>query len=306
VTTDVQVDPGSGGLNPEVDPVALARSLDLPGIFDVHTHFLPQAVMDKVWQVFDDAGSRYGVDWPIAYRLPEEERVELLRGWGVARFTALVYAHRTGMAGWLNTWAAEFAMAHPDCLSTATFFPEPGVADYVEEALAAGARVFKVHLQVSGFDPRDRVLRPVWGSLQDAAVPVVLHCGSGPIPGPFTGPGPVRDLLRSFPRLPLVIAHAGAPEYGEFLDLADEFAGVRIDTTMVFTDFMERLAPFPVGLRPRLLAAALRGDVLFGSDFPNISYRYGHALAALVRLDLAADPEWLRRVLWQSGLDLFG
>ncbi len=306
MTTDVQVDPRSGGFTPEVDPVALARSLDLPGIFDVHTHFLPQAVMDKVWQVFDDAGSRYGVDWPIAYRLPEEERVELLRGWGVARFTALVYAHRPGMAGWLNTWAAEFAGAHPDCLSTATFFPEPGVAGYVEEALAAGARVFKVHLQVSGFDPRDRVLRPVWGLLQDAAVPVVLHCGSGPIPGPFTGPGPVRDLLRSFPRLPLVIAHAGAPEYEEFLDLADEFAGVRIDTTMVFTDFMERLAPFPVELRPRLLAAALRGDVLLGSDFPNISYGYGHALAALVRLDLAADPEWLRRVLWQSGVDLFG
>lgn len=288
-----------------IDPVELAGSLDLPGIFDVHTHFLPEEVMQKVWRVFDDAGSRYGVDWPIAYRLPEDERVDLLRGWGVARFTALVYAHRPGMAAWLNTWAAEFARAHPDCLPTATFFPEPGVFDYVEQALTVGARVFKIHLQVSGFDPRDRTLRPAWGLLQEAGVPTVLHCGSGPIPGPFTGPGPVRDLLRSFPRLPLVIAHAGAPEYGEFLDLADEFAGVRIDTTMVFTDFMERLAPFPAELRPRLLAAALRGDVLFGSDFPNISYDYGHALAALARLDLAGDPEWLRRILWQSGADLF-
>lgn len=287
------------------DPVALARSLDLPAIADVHTHFLPEEVMRKVWRIFDDAGRLYGVDWPIAYRLPESERVGLLREWGVRRFTALVYAHRPGMAHWLNTWAAEFSQSNPDCLTTATFFPEPEAVEYVEEALTAGARVFKIHLQVSGFDPRDPSLMPVWGLVEDAAVPVVLHCGSGPIPGRFTGPGPVRELLRSHPRLQLVIAHAGAPEYGDFLALSEEFEGVRIDTTMVFTDFMERLAPFPAELRPRLLAATLRNDVLFGSDFPNISYDYGHALAALVRLDLDDDPEWLRRILWHAAAELF-
>jgi uncharacterized protein len=31
----------------------LWEPLGLPGIIDVHTHFMPKSVMDKVWQYFD-------------------------------------------------------------------------------------------------------------------------------------------------------------------------------------------------------------------------------------------------------------
>ena len=51
----------------------------------------------------------------------------------------------------------------------------------------------------------------------EAGTPVVLHAGSGPIQTAYTGPGPVAELLARHPRLALVIAHMGAPEYGEFL-----------------------------------------------------------------------------------------
>jgi predicted TIM-barrel fold metal-dependent hydrolase len=59
-----------------------------------------------------------------------------------------------------------------------TFCPEPGVAAYVDAALDAGTRVFKVHLQVGGHDPRAEELDPVWGRLAEAGVPVVVHCGT--------------------------------------------------------------------------------------------------------------------------------
>ena len=51
---------------------------------------------------------------------------------------------------------------------------------------------------------------------------------------------------------------------------------------MAFTTFMNELAQFPTGLLPRLLDAGLSGDVLFGSDFPNI-VPYGEAVDALQR-----------------------
>lgn len=276
----------------------LASQLAVPGIADVHSHFMPEPVLNKVWQVFDNASAKYGMQWPIQYRLDEAARVELLRSWGVRAFTSLTYAHKPGMARWLNDWTLDFSRRVPECVPSATFFPEEGVAEYVAAAVTDGARLFKVHLQVSGFDPRDELLRPVWGMLQERQLPVVIHCASGPIPGRFTGPGPVRELLATFPRLSLIIAHLGAPEYADFMGLTDEHAGVRLDTTMVFTDFMEELAPFPVTLRSRLLDAGLRGDVLFGSDFPNIPYSYDHALQALVRLDLG--DEWLREVVWDA------
>ncbi len=271
----------------------LWRSLGLPGLIDLHVHFMPKNVLDKVWRYFDGVGPLTGVAWPIAYRTEESDRLARLRALGVRAFPSLVYPHKPGMAAWLNAWAADFAAQHDDVLHTATFYPEPEAVGYVEKALSAGAKIIKVHLQVGAYDPRDGLLDGVWGMLADAGVPVVTHCGSGPTPGPFTGPGPIAQVLQRHPTLTAVVAHMGMPEYGAFLDLAAAHPRVHLDTTMAFTDFTEALMPFPVALRPRL--ADLGDRVVLGSDFPNTPYPYAHQLEALARLDLGDD--WLRGVL---------
>ena len=261
---------------------------------------MPKRVMDKVWAYFDAVGPLTGSTWPIAYRTEEQDRLARLRAMGVRAFPSLVYPHKPDMAAWLNAWAADFAAREPDVLRTATFFPEPGAAAYVREALDGGARVFKSHVQVGAYDPRDPLLDEVWGVLAEAGVPVVVHCGGGPAPGAFTGPGPFGEVLARHPRLAAVIAHMGMPEYEEFLDLADRYERVHLDTTMAFTDFSEARMPFPPELRPRLLALGDR--VLLGSDFPNTPYPYAHQLEALQRLDLGAD--WLRAVLHDNAVRL--
>lgn len=276
--------------------------LGLPGIIDIHTHFMPERVMQKVWAYFDAVGPMTRTEWPITYRDTEPERLATLRGFGVLAFTSLVYPHKPGMAPWLNEWAAEFAANTPDCLHTATFYAEASAAQYVPEVIAAGARIFKVHIQVSDFSPADPLLRPVWGAIEDAGTPVLIHCGSGPAPGQFTGPEPIREVLRQFPRLNLIVAHMGMPEYAEFLDLADKYTGVRLDTTMAFTDFVNQFVPLPADLHQRL--PDYQDRILFGSDFPNIPYPYIHALDALARLDL--DREWLRAVCYHNAHELFG
>lgn len=279
------------------------ESLGLPGIIDVHTHFMPKSVMDKVWQYFDAQGPLIGREWPITYRADETQRVRTLREFGVWAFTSLVYPHKPNMAAWLNQWAAQFAAATPDCLATATFYPEPEAAEYVSAAIAGGTRVFKAHIQVGDYEPNDPLLGKVWGAIEDAQVPVVIHCGSGPVPGTHTGAEPIRRLLRRFPRLPLIVAHLGMPEYGEFLDLCLTHDQVRLDTTMAFTAFSEESMPFPAELRPQLWAAGER--ILFGSDFPNIPYSYGDALRSITELD-GADDTWIRNVLFDNAARLFG
>ncbi|HVM27690.1 MAG TPA: amidohydrolase, partial [Mycobacteriales bacterium] len=54
------------------------RALGLPGLVDVHVHFMPTQVMDKVWAYFDAVGPLTGVAWPIAYREDEESRLARL------------------------------------------------------------------------------------------------------------------------------------------------------------------------------------------------------------------------------------
>ena len=280
------------------------RSLGLPGIVDIHVHFMPERVMRKVWDYFDSAGPLTGRRWPIHYRWSDEDRLEHLRSMGVRAFPALIYPHKPEMAEWLNEWARRFGREHPDVIPTATFFPEPGVASYVEHALAEGAQIFKVHVQVGGFDPRDPLLDQVWGMLADAGVPVVVHAGNGPTPGAHTGPEPFGEVLERHPTLAAVIAHMGMPDYGAFLDFADTYPNVRLDTTMCFVDFFD-----PTGaeelrgeLAPRL--AGLQDRILFGADFPNIPYQYAHQIEVLTRLGLGDD--WMRDVLWRNGARLLG
>lgn len=276
-------------------------ALGLPGIIDVHTHFMPQRVLDKVWAYFDQAGPLTGRPWPITYRTSEEERLATLRSFGVRAFTSLNYAHRPGMAAWLNDWSAGFAAEHEDVLHSATFYPEPGAREYTAAAVEAGARVVKVHVQVGDYSLADPLLDDVWRTLEGSRTPIVMHAGNGPAPGRFTGPAAVRDLLVRHPGLVLVIAHMGMPDYGDFLDIAAAHPDVHLDTTMAFTAFSEQEMPFPTDRLDQL--GELGDRVLFGSDFPNIPYSYEEAVDAVTALGLG--DAWVRGVLHDNAARLF-
>lgn len=284
------------------DPRAFADALGLPGLLDLHTHFLPPRVMAKVRAQFDAAGPLIGRPWPLHYRDDDEVLVETLRSFGVRRFTALPYAHKPGMAEFLNDWAAAFAARVPEAAVCGTFFPEPGVASYVAARSVPSphrVEVWKVHVQVGAFTVTDPLLDEAWSVVAASGTPVVLHAGSGPVPTEHTGPAPVVELLVRHPRLRLVIAHAGAPEYAEFLALAETHERVALDTTMAFTPFFDEMGgAYPSALLPRLRDLGLAGKVHLGSDFPNIPYAYGEQLAALEALGLGED--WLRAVCWTS------
>lgn len=282
------------------DVPGLIERLGIPGIVDVHVHFMAPQVLRKVWAYFDAAGPLLGRPWPITYRWSDDERVAHLRSMGVAAFSALSYAHKPGVATFMNDWNRDFAARVPDSLWSGTFYPEPEAADYVRALIGEGVQVFKAHLQVGDFAADDPLLDPVWAGLEESGVPVVLHAGSGPAPGTHTGPGGVADVLARYPRLPLIVAHLGMPEVHEFLDLAEKYENVHLDITMAFVGFLDDHA-IPDGVPARL--AELSDRIVFGTDFPNIPYVYAHQIEVLEGLGLGDD--WLRAVLWHNGARLF-
>lgn len=279
---------------------AYLKRLEIPGLADIHVHFLPESMLAKVWDYFDSADRHYGMRWPIHYRFSEERRLELCRSFGMKAIPALTYPHKPGMAEWLNIWCADFAKRVPDAVHCGTLYPEPDVERYVRQALGRGAWLFKMHVQVGKYAPDDDQLWPAWELLEDAGAPVVIHAGSKPVPGEYTGSERVRAVLDKHPRLTLVIAHLGMGEYDKFADLAEEFENVHLDTTMAGTDFTNSFARMPDTYLWRL--AELGHKVVLGSDFPNIPYPYAHQLEALDRLGFG--DEWLRQVLWTNGARL--
>lgn len=278
----------------DADVPRFLDDLGLPGLVDVHVHALPDRLQRRVWEHFDQLDP----PWPITYRLPGREQLATLDRIGVTAHTALAYAHRPGMAAWLNDHTLALADGHDAVVPTFTFYPEDDVEDYVGAALARGGRCVKVHLQVSKFDPLDPRLTTIWAELERRRLPVVLHAAAVPDGSggeEFCGPEPVRSLLAVHPELVLVIAHAGAPRFEEFLDLATEGPTVYFDTAMVLTD------PPYLGSPPRELVdryAAMADRILFGSDFPTIPQPYAGQIRGLVKHGF--DEDWLRTVMWDT------
>jgi predicted TIM-barrel fold metal-dependent hydrolase len=286
----------------DADVPAFLEALGLPGLIDLHVHFLPERMQQKVWAWFDNADIEGLPPWSVQYREDVPTRLERLRAMRVKAFPSLVYPHKAGMSEWLNGWAADFAQSVPECLQTGTFYPEPEADRYVAEAIENGTRIFKVHIGVGDYDPRDPLLAPVWRRLAETGVPVVVHCGSGPNPGRWTGPGPFGEVMDANPELVALIAHMGGPEYADFLDLALRYPNIHLDTSVAFTEFFVKFSPYPSELLDRLAAHPER--ITFGTDFPTIPHAYAHQLEALVNLGMGDD--WLRAVCWDNGMRLMG
>ncbi len=70
--------------------------LGLPGLVDLHVHFLPEPVLRKVWAYFDQAQAHYGTEWPVRYRFSQERRLAVLRELGVR--ASLRWSTRTSPA----------------------------------------------------------------------------------------------------------------------------------------------------------------------------------------------------------------
>jgi predicted TIM-barrel fold metal-dependent hydrolase len=298
------------GPTSDTEVPAFWRGLGLPGLADSHVHFLPPRMLRRVWEqsaevadpTADTALSRSGTARPIIYKWSDEERVEHLRTMGVRAFTALAYAHRPGLAADLNAWTLDFAARTPGCVASGTFYPEPGVNRYTRTALDAGAHIFEVHFEAGDFSPAHALLDAVWAVLAEAGIPVVVHGGSGQLGSVHTGPDPFSAVLRRHPRLTAIVTHVGAPEYVGFLELAEKYERVCLDTSMGFIKLFEQQNPAHRAQLPRLRDLGLAGKVLLGTDFPNLSHSYAEQLAGLAELDLGDD--WLRAVCWYNAANL--
>ena len=294
---------------PPLDDADLPRfvaELGLPGLVDVHVHFLPDRVMDKVWAYFDQAETHYGTAWPVHYRTtarsawPRWTSSACARSprWSTRTSPAWAVAHRVG-----HGLRRGHARRRPDRHAV----PRSRRRRYLGAAVEAGARAVKVHVQVGGFDPRDPVLQPAWGLLAEAGVPAIVHCGNGPIPGAHTGLDVFGEVLAAHPRLPVVLAHAGMPDFTGALDLVHRYERVHLDTTMVGTPFSLRMAPLPADWPARLVDVAER--VVLGTDFPNIPYAYAEQVTAIAGWAAADDrlgPSFLRSVLHDAPARLLG
>ena len=226
--------------------------------------------------------------WQPRYEGPAEQLVRTLLDAGVDRFVFMPYAHRGDMSRSLNHWIANVQHTFdPHAIGFGTFHPDddallPELADEAFGRLGLGGA--KLHPQVGRFAMDDPRLDAVYARAIEHDVPLVIHAGRRPEPSEHVGSRAFARLMRRFPRLKVIVAHAGADEFDAFFDLCAVYDGVYLDTAMVFNGYLG--GPPPI---QRVLE--FQDRVVFGSDFPNIPYSVESAIQTIVDLRLGRALE---------------
>lgn len=252
---------------PDAPRDPLLRRPRAPVRVDCHTHLFPERLFAAIRRWFDGAG------WRIPYPYRTAEVLAQLRGFGVEQVWALTYAHRPGVAAGVNRWLGGLAAREPLVRGFFSVHPEDDdPAALAREALDRhGLSGLKLHAEVQKLAVDDRRLDPVFDLLQERGVPCLLHSGDAPYPRPMPHLSwrRVEARLRRNPRLVAVVAHLGANQTEHYLRLCDEYPGLHLDTSFALfpganiqkTIDFERLKTY-------------RHRLLFGSDFPNLTFGY--------------------------------
>jgi uncharacterized protein len=264
-------------------------------IIDVHTHLMPERLFRAVRAYF------HSNLWQPLYEGPTEQLVEQLVSAGVSRFVFMPYAHRGEIARSLNHWVANVqATFSPQAMGFGTFHPDDDglIGELADEAFGRlGLTGAKLHPQVGKFALDDPRLAPLYERAIEHGALLLIHAGRRPEPTEHVGAAAFARLMRRFPRLRVIVAHAGADEFESFFDLCGIYEGVFLDTAMVYNGFLG--GPPPI---QRVLE--FQDRVLFGSDFPNIPYRWEDSVSAILDLRLGRTLE--EKILCTNAARLLG
>lgn len=280
------------------DPEGDRVDPELPYVVDAHVHLFPDSVFQAIWRWFDAYG------WPIRYKLKTPAVIDFLLSRGIGHIVALHYAHKPGMARWLNSYITEICREQPRVTGLATVMPgEPEAEAILEEAFASGLAGVKLHCHVQCLAPDDERLHAIYAICAKHEKPVVIHAGREPKspallcdPYELCAAERVENVLRDHPTLRLCVPHLGADEFDGYLRLIERHDNLWLDTTMLLADYFECVPP------ARLLSARPE-RILYGTDFPNLPYAWDRELVRIRKWGFGDDV--LERILGANARALY-
>jgi uncharacterized protein len=274
-------------------------------VFDVHVHVQPYQMMrpDVVAMIQGQERVRHILSSPdtLLRHLDEE---------GVERVCCINYVSPDvmGFTRESNDWIANFTKDHRDRLlpvGSVNPLHEKDSAAETRRVLDLGIRLIKINPPHQLFSPNAYrsdlpALAEVYAEAERREIPVMFHTGTSIFPrarNVFADPMPIDDVANDFPKLRIILAHAGRPLYGETaFFLLRRHASVMADVS---------------GIPPRSLptylprAKEIAGKLLWGTDWPSPGITSMAANIAAFRA-LGWGEEVERKVLWENAESLFG
>jgi uncharacterized protein len=275
-------------------------------VFDAHIHVQPwQMVKPEVLAMIDDpshANAKEVLSSP-------DSLLRFLDQEGVDRACCINYVSPDvmGFTREVNDWIAAFTRGARDRLvpvGSVNPLHELDVRAEIRRVLDLGIGLIKIHPPHQLFSPnayRGELwqLAEIYRECEERGVPVMFHTGTSIFPrarNVFADPMPIDDVAIDFPRLPIILAHAGRPLYGETaLFLARRHKNVHLEISGIPPKTLPRYVP-------RL--ASMADKVLWGTDWPSpgvVSMRRN--VEDFRALGFGAEVE--EKILWGNASRMF-
>jgi hypothetical protein len=260
------------------------------GAIDAHTHLMPPRLMRAIRESLSAS-----MGWEFPHPADRDGVETVLREAGVAEYVVLPYAHRPGVARELNEWVIETTGASERAVPFATVHAgDDDPRAVAQAAFDAGARGLKFHCPVQGFGPADQRIEGALTAAAERDRPALFHAGSGPasLDSPHVGVEAFERVVERHPDLRVACAHLGTYDWSAFVGLAREHDTVFLDTAFACSPTAADTAA-AVGVDyepddvPDAVFEELAGQILYGSDYPNVPHPYADERRRLLARSLS-------------------
>jgi predicted TIM-barrel fold metal-dependent hydrolase len=276
-------------------------------VFDCHVHVAPweqmpaatQELFSRHWR--DRAGLQNALSTPDPFlRLMDQEGIER------AALVNYVSPDVMGFDESVNRWVVDFARGHEDRLvAVGSIHPRRtrDAAGDTARLFESGIRILKIHPPHQLFASNahvhgDAALAAIYRTAEEHGRPVQIHTGTSIFPGArnrFADPMDADDVAIDFPKLTILLAHAGRPLHMETATfLARRHPNVHLELSGIppkkLLEYLPRLEE-------------LAGKCVWGSDYPSpgvASMRKN--VEDFLALPISEDAK--KRILWNNGAAL--
>lgn len=273
-------------------------------VLDAHVHLHPSHMMRPAVKAMFEA-ERHDVPEVRRFEADRDAFLAHLDAEGIDAACVVNYVSPDvmGYAPATNDWIAAYTRDRPRLVGLGGVHPDatPDVRAEVERILALGVRALKVHPAHQLLYPNDARLQPLYEIAQARGIPVTIHTGTSVFPGAknrFTDPIHVDDVAVDFPRLTILLAHAGRPLW--------------YDASFFLARRHDRLFLEISGIPPRSLLKVLPRlpeidhKVVYGSDWPSMGVRTLRGQVEQVLAIPGLTDAAKGRILWENGAAIFG
>jgi predicted TIM-barrel fold metal-dependent hydrolase len=279
-------------------------------IFDCHVHVQPWEQMRPEVRHRMEAGRGDLAEIQKALGDPAS-LLALMDREGVERAALINYVapEVMGFTGEANHWISRYVAGHADRLIAVGSVHPRHTGDAGGEARrlfeSLGIRMIKIHPPHQLFAANAYLtglegLGEIYEAAQHAGRPVMIHTGTSIFPGArnrYADPMAADDVAVDFPRLPIILAHAGRPLYMKTaVFLARRHPNVRLDLSGIPPKSLLQYLP-------RL--EELADKCLWGTDYPSPGIpSMRRNVEDFMSLPISDDAK--RKILWDNAERLFG